>query len=150
MYAKVEQRRKLGMLGRENVLKNFSSDRYLREHEQMLWIGKYRSGTYRARTSRPSSWNDSSIWLNKEKPSFGAQLVSPLATPRLPPESWVSLSDALNSQPGSSASSLKGWLRESRPKLSKRWHTHDSMDSIEGVDSNMMIMRPKTTTNLMV
>ncbi|TKA72816.1 hypothetical protein B0A49_05480 [Cryomyces minteri] len=41
MYEKTEQRRRLGMLGRANVLNSFSSDRYLREHEQMLWIGKF-------------------------------------------------------------------------------------------------------------
>jgi len=43
MYAKTEQRRALGMIGRRNVLDSFSSDRYLREHEQMLWIGKLRN-----------------------------------------------------------------------------------------------------------
>lgn len=43
MYDKTEQRRKLGLLGRENIFKNFSSERYLREHEQMLWLGKYQS-----------------------------------------------------------------------------------------------------------
>ncbi|CAI7678761.1 unnamed protein product [Penicillium pancosmium] len=40
MYAKSEQRRKLGMMTRNIVQKSFSGDRYLREHEQMLWIGK--------------------------------------------------------------------------------------------------------------
>lgn len=40
MYAKSEQRRKLGMMSRKIVQKSFSGDRYLREHEQMLWIGK--------------------------------------------------------------------------------------------------------------
>ncbi|KAL3459331.1 hypothetical protein BJX64DRAFT_301426 [Aspergillus heterothallicus] len=43
MYDKAEQRRKLGLLGRSNIYSNFSSDRYLREHEQMLWLGHYRS-----------------------------------------------------------------------------------------------------------
>ncbi|KAJ5114874.1 hypothetical protein NUU61_000633 [Penicillium alfredii] len=40
MYDKSEQRRKLGMMTRKIVQKSFSGDRYLREHEQMLWIGK--------------------------------------------------------------------------------------------------------------
>ncbi|EPS26705.1 putative polysialyltransferase [Penicillium oxalicum 114-2] len=40
MYTKSEQRRKLGMMTRKIVQKSFSGDRYLREHEQMLWIGK--------------------------------------------------------------------------------------------------------------
>jgi glycosyltransferase involved in cell wall biosynthesis len=35
-----EKRRKLGLRLRELVLKKFSGDRYLREHEQMLWLGK--------------------------------------------------------------------------------------------------------------
>lgn len=57
MYAKQEQRRKLGMMGRDNVLSSFSSDRYLREHEQMLWIGKYQSRSYRARIEKHTSSN---------------------------------------------------------------------------------------------
>ncbi|KAH8694067.1 glycosyl transferase [Talaromyces proteolyticus] len=40
MYDKKEQRRKLGMMTRSIVQKSFSGDRYLREHEQMLWVGK--------------------------------------------------------------------------------------------------------------
>ncbi|KAL4918814.1 hypothetical protein BDW62DRAFT_58173 [Aspergillus aurantiobrunneus] len=40
MYEKTEHRRKLGMMTRKIVQKSFSGDRYLREHEQMLWIGK--------------------------------------------------------------------------------------------------------------
>lgn len=46
MYDKREHRRKLGMMAREIVQKSFSGDRYLREHEQMLWIGKHRSKAY--------------------------------------------------------------------------------------------------------
>ncbi|KAK2781195.1 hypothetical protein FQN53_000739 [Emmonsiellopsis sp. PD_33] len=42
MYEKTEQRRKLGLMTRAIVQKSFSGDRYLREHEQMLWIGKSR------------------------------------------------------------------------------------------------------------
>ncbi|KAL4810198.1 hypothetical protein BDV18DRAFT_54428 [Aspergillus unguis] len=40
MYDKADHRRKLGMMTRKIVQKSFSGDRYLREHEQMLWIGK--------------------------------------------------------------------------------------------------------------
>lgn len=42
MYTKQEQRRKLGLMTRNIVQKSFAGDRYLREHEQMLWIGKSR------------------------------------------------------------------------------------------------------------
>jgi len=42
MYANTEQRRALGMRSREIVQKSFGGERYLREHEQMLWIGKAR------------------------------------------------------------------------------------------------------------
>jgi glycosyltransferase involved in cell wall biosynthesis len=132
MYAKTEQRRALGMLGRKNVLKNFSSERYLREHEQMLWIGKYRSGSYRARISRLPSSNNSSVWFNKEKAVFVPTLISPLVTPRLPPDSWVSLSDALNVR-SSTASSLKSWLKDKQSKSRSfhRWN-QDSLSSNEG------------------
>jgi glycosyltransferase involved in cell wall biosynthesis len=42
MYEKSEHRRKLGMMARNIVQKSFGGERYLREHEQMLWIGKAR------------------------------------------------------------------------------------------------------------
>ncbi|KAK5662693.1 hypothetical protein OQA88_8609 [Cercophora sp. LCS_1] len=38
MYEKTEDRKKLGMLGRQVVLKGFHGERYLREHEQMYWV----------------------------------------------------------------------------------------------------------------
>jgi glycosyltransferase involved in cell wall biosynthesis len=65
MYEKNEQRRALGMMGRANVLNSFSSDRYLREHEQMLWIGKYRSRSYNDRMSQSTSYNSSRLALNE-------------------------------------------------------------------------------------
>ncbi|CAA9966934.1 Glycosyl transferase [Pyrenophora teres f. maculata] len=40
MYEKSEHRRKLGMMARSIVQKSFGGERYLREHEQMLWVGK--------------------------------------------------------------------------------------------------------------
>jgi hypothetical protein len=40
MYEKSPQRRKLGIMARDIVQKSFGGERYLREHEQMLWIGK--------------------------------------------------------------------------------------------------------------
>ncbi|KAE8441936.1 hypothetical protein EG329_004144 [Mollisiaceae sp. DMI_Dod_QoI] len=40
MYEQSNARRRLGMRAREIVQKSFSGERYLREHEQMLWIGK--------------------------------------------------------------------------------------------------------------
>lgn len=40
MYEKKEQRRALGMRSRAIIQKSFGGDRYLREHEQMLWVGK--------------------------------------------------------------------------------------------------------------
>ena len=42
MYEKTAQRRKLGMMARSIVQKSFGGERYLREHEQMLWVGKAR------------------------------------------------------------------------------------------------------------
>jgi hypothetical protein len=42
MYEKTEERRALGMRSRDIVQKSFGGARYLREHEQMLWIGKSR------------------------------------------------------------------------------------------------------------
>ncbi|RKF78556.1 putative glycosyl group 1 family protein [Golovinomyces cichoracearum] len=42
MYGKTEERKALGMKCRRIVQKSFGGDRYLREHEQMLWICKAR------------------------------------------------------------------------------------------------------------
>jgi glycosyltransferase involved in cell wall biosynthesis len=52
MYDKAESRRKLGMMGRNNVINSFSSERYLREHEQLLWVGKLQSPSYLSRSRR--------------------------------------------------------------------------------------------------
>lgn len=46
MYDKSEQRRALGMMARKIVQTSFSGERYLREHEQMLWVGKAKSDAY--------------------------------------------------------------------------------------------------------
>ncbi|KAF2430083.1 hypothetical protein EJ08DRAFT_697629 [Tothia fuscella] len=46
MYDKQEQRRALGMMARKIVQTSFSGERYLREHEQMLWVGKTRYESY--------------------------------------------------------------------------------------------------------
>jgi glycosyltransferase involved in cell wall biosynthesis len=72
MYDKTEQRRALGMMGRVNVLNSFSSDRYLREHEQMLWIGKYQSPSYNARHSSSAS-SRSSQYMLMETPMLASR-----------------------------------------------------------------------------
>jgi hypothetical protein len=51
MYEKTPQRRALGLQLRKIVQKLFSGDRYLREHEQMLWIGKYQNESKRLRVA---------------------------------------------------------------------------------------------------
>jgi hypothetical protein len=52
MYAKSEQRRALGMMARSIVQTSFSGERYLREHEQMLWVGKSRWESYGVRSAQ--------------------------------------------------------------------------------------------------
>ena len=61
MYEKAPQRQRLGMKGRTQVINSFSSDRYLREHEQMLWIGKYHSDGYNGRKMPLSSASSSTL-----------------------------------------------------------------------------------------
>ena len=156
MYNKVEQRRKLGMLGRNNVLNNFSSDRYLREHEQMLWIGKYRSPTYKVRNSMLPTANASSIWNPTlgEKSAFASTTTLVRRDPRLTPESWV-LSSAVKELKSTKIktreidgtttpadiperpSSVLDWFRAQsplmmRPKYQRGNGTTDSMDSTSG------------------
>ncbi|TVY29101.1 hypothetical protein LHYA1_G002449 [Lachnellula hyalina] len=55
MYEQQDARRALGMRTRAIVQKSFSGDRYLREHEQMLWIGKAKKDMAYSRTSGHSS-----------------------------------------------------------------------------------------------
>ncbi|EKD19488.1 hypothetical protein MBM_02725 [Drepanopeziza brunnea f. sp. 'multigermtubi' MB_m1] len=55
MYEQSDARRRLGMRSREIVQKSFSGDRYLREHEQMLWIGKAKKDMGLPAFSRPSA-----------------------------------------------------------------------------------------------
>ena len=68
MYEQRSARRRLGMMGRENVQSSFSSERYLREHEQMLWIGKDASPSYRAKSVRgtPAMSARSTMMLSKK------------------------------------------------------------------------------------
>jgi hypothetical protein len=56
MYDQTDARRKLGMKSREIVQKSFSGERYLREHEQMLWIGKAQKDMSRSTSSRPATF----------------------------------------------------------------------------------------------
>ncbi|KAF2667969.1 glycosyl transferase [Microthyrium microscopicum] len=66
MYEKEEQRRRLGNMGRTNVFNSFSSDRYLREHEQMLWIAKMQSGDFKANVGSSLPVSSRSSWLEKD------------------------------------------------------------------------------------
>jgi hypothetical protein len=58
MYEQSAARRKLGMKAREIVKASFSGERYLREHEQMLWIGKARKDMTLPIYKRPSARMD--------------------------------------------------------------------------------------------
>ncbi len=88
IYEKTEQRRALGLRGRQNVLKNFSADRYLREHEQMLWIGKDRSAANRARLAAAAAARGDG---DADTPASARASKRPRGS-RLTPQSWISLS----------------------------------------------------------
>ncbi|KAH8883158.1 glycosyl transferase [Thozetella sp. PMI_491] len=91
MYSKIQQRRALGLRGRQNVLGNFSAKRYLREHEQMLWIGKERSPAHRTRVAAArGSTTPMSIDLSVSRPQL-AYTTRSRRMSRLTPESWVRL-----------------------------------------------------------
>lgn len=152
MIEKQEQRRKLGMMGRKNVLKNFSSERYLREHEQMLWIGKYSSTSHRqhrrtaSQKSRPQSVAESSILAQciEQTPRsvFGScrdsGIVTPSRTPRLSPETW----DALSSKSTSPSTASTLWERIISKPLRpgyKRHRTNSSVGSSTAPDEELGI-----------
>lgn len=98
MYQKTPQRRRLGMLGRANVLSSFSEERYLREHEQMLWIGKQQSPSYTARSLRSVGRTVTPVAVTYPQ----ASLMTPFPIPRtyvrhLRPESPSPRYTAINS-----------------------------------------------------
>jgi hypothetical protein len=134
MYEKTEQRRRLGMMGRTNVQNSFSEERYLREHEQMLWIGKYRSQSYQTRTRTRMMMGASAISLNDLEGSGGHKRKNGLwydsvmmeeksKTPHfsnmssLPVSSNASFSLAEGSQ--SQRSSTSAWREMSIPEKAK-------------------------------
>jgi glycosyltransferase involved in cell wall biosynthesis len=142
MIAKQEQRRKLGMMGRKNVLKNFSSERYLREHEQMLWIGKYSSPSHRQHR-RPASWYQNSRPQSVAESTILAQgilqtpgsvlgpgrdsnIATPSRTPRLSPETW----DALSSKSTSPSTASTLWTRISSKALRPSYKRHQTSSSV--------------------
>jgi glycosyltransferase involved in cell wall biosynthesis len=143
MIEKQEQRRKLGMMGRKNVLKNFSSERYLREHEQMLWIGKYSSISYRQHR-RPASYYQKSRRQSTAESSILAQhieqsprcilgsgrdsgIATPSRTPRLSPETW----DALSSKSSSPSTASTLWERIVSKQLRPSYKRHQTSSSAE-------------------
>lgn len=77
MYEKKAELRALGMRSREIVQKSFGGNRYLREHEQMLWIGKSRYDLKfpskkpkpRLRSAMPSLPVASNMWGQASVPS---------------------------------------------------------------------------------
>lgn len=56
IYEQSSALRRLGMRTRKIVEKSFNGSRYLREHEQMLWIGKAKRDMSLPASSRPSSY----------------------------------------------------------------------------------------------
>lgn len=84
MYGKTEERKALGMRSREIVQKSFGGERYLREHEQMLWIGKARHDLLRGpRIPKPPPVRPSYHSMPIPSNVWGTASVS--APPRRPP-----------------------------------------------------------------
>jgi hypothetical protein len=81
MYDQADARRRLGLKAREIVQKSFSGDRYLREHEQMLWVGKARKDMSRHNSSRPTT-----IIPIPRPVHLTEMTTAPIETPTLPGE----------------------------------------------------------------
>jgi hypothetical protein len=81
MYDQADARRRLGLKARGIVQKSFSGDRYLRLHEQMLWIGKARKDMSRHDNSRPTTI------IPIPRPVLLTEMTTaPIETPTLPGE----------------------------------------------------------------
>lgn len=137
MYDKTPQRRKLGLQLRKIVQKCFSGDRYLREHEQMLWIGKYQNEARRLQLAAEN--RETVIEMFDEVAARGLDI--PDYRPRA--LRGVSGFSAFNSVVASSHSSQYGAPSEdgfdrkgllSRPVSSGRW-TADKPRGSEDLES---------------
>ena len=156
MYAKTDQRRALGMLGRQNVQRNFSAERYLLEHEQMLWLGKLRSPRVRHafhQTSIARLQQENDVGLDKVMPSSTYPLslrsasaffasssqidvlkkpvqahVAERRVSRLTPASWSSLSTVTADVPRSSSWWLASGASSVRDLLSMSGEVKDNGD----------------------
>ena len=166
MYAKTEQRRRLGMMGRTNVLNSFSSERYLREHEQMLWVGKYQSPRYLARRGQNpfGLGNSSKVHLAIEKPwtsrpNSSMPTANPTANPTAHTTPWASRRPSIDrpfTSRGRPDSNDKPWTRSSRAASMERpWVSRrpESMEqrpqSIERPMFSRRVTRDSTPTGFL-
>lgn len=104
MYDQSEARRRLGLKARAIVQKSFSGDRYLREHEQMLWVGKARKDMSRHNSSRPTTI------IPIPRPVYLTEMTeAPVESPTLPGE----LEDSLPSLAFGNSSMMPSSIRTS-------------------------------------
>jgi Glycosyl transferases group 1 len=96
MYAKTEERKALGMRSREIVQKSFGGERYLREHEQMLWIGKARYDLHKSPKLRKMKRQLPSQSLPVPSDIWGTASI-PSLQPRRPQTSSIQSSSIMTS-----------------------------------------------------
>ena len=98
MYDKSPQRKALGMRARSIVQNSFSGERYLREHEQMLWVGRSMHEMLQLPIDQPlePAYNSNSKRERKQKwqirSNQSARLEKKMAHPRPP---WVKARDSV-------------------------------------------------------
>jgi hypothetical protein len=96
MYAKTEERKALGIRSREIVQKSFGGERYLREHEQMLWIGKARHDLHKSPKLHKSKRQLPSQSMPVSSDIWGTASV-PSLLPRRPQTSSIQSSSIISS-----------------------------------------------------
>lgn len=153
MYDQSSPRRALGLKTREIVQKSFSGNRYLREHEQMLWIGKSRklmqNRNYRELSDSPT---DISRALQLST-SINDEVVPPSARISLRAPSLASLSSLRPrhtiSEEGVLLNNSATIARSSTSRLSVRTSPGPSLGS-EGTDTELSTFKlpPVRTTGL--
>jgi len=143
MYDRTPQRRHLGSQLRRIVQSSFSGDRYLREHEQMLWIGKYKSEILRKKMAADNQQTViemlDDVDTQEYRPEF-LRRVSGFSAFSSAPGSEINLPHSRDqSRPSSSIAGDEGEFRRPRfeyaksaPINSDRWRSVTSKDLEKG------------------
>ncbi|KAF2758815.1 hypothetical protein EJ05DRAFT_365757 [Pseudovirgaria hyperparasitica] len=137
MYEKSDHRRKLGMMARQIVQKSFSGDRYLREHEQMLWIGKSNYemlGMPERMVPDVTDGADLAEKMHSKRNRSSATLDKQMAKMEHPKPAWM--------KHGSRATSFSSVYYDEGPSSSRQNFGHLTPETWDSDNESIAVARP--------